>query len=91
MGVPLRAGVMRKYHIDTIHKPTVTIKNTLFSKAKYKVDPLEKSGAIYSIKYSKHDGHYVIYIYMDKQAERPKRDYKNIGLWTTKMQNDRTR
>ena len=53
------AGVMRKYHIDTCHKPTATIKNILCSKAKDKVDPLDKSGAIYSIKCSKHDGHYV--------------------------------
>ena len=53
------AGVMKKYHIDKIHKSTATIKNILCSKAKDEVDPLDKSGAIYSIKCSKHDGHYV--------------------------------
>ena len=53
------AGVMKKYHIDTIHKPTATIKNILCSKAKDKLHPLDKPGAIYSIKCTKHDGLYV--------------------------------
>ena len=53
------AGVMKKYHIDTIHKPTATIKNILCSKAKDKLHPLDKPGAIYAIKCQKHDGLYV--------------------------------
>ena len=50
---------MKKFHIDTIHKPTNTIKNVLCSKAKDKLHPYDKPGAIYSIKCKTHGNHYV--------------------------------
>ena len=53
------ARIMRKYKVDTIHKPTSTIKNVLCSKAKDKLHPMDKPGAIYSIRCHGHNSHYI--------------------------------
>ena len=53
------ARTMKKFQIETIHKPTNTIKNLLCSKAKDKLHPYDKPGAIYSIKCKAHGNHYV--------------------------------
>ena len=50
---------MKKYKIDTIHKPSKTIKNVLCSKAKDKLHQMDKPGAIYSIYCKAHRNHYV--------------------------------
>ena len=42
-----------------LHKPTVTIKNILCSKAKDRLHSLDKPGVIYAIQCQKHDGLYV--------------------------------
>ena len=57
-------GVIRKSHIDTIYKPTATIKTIFMQQGKGKVDPLDKSGSTYSIKCSKY--------MLDKLAEQPR-------------------
>ena len=43
------ARIMKKYKVDTIHKPSTTIKNVLCSKAKDKLHPIDKPGVVYSI------------------------------------------
>ena len=53
------ARIMRKYKVETIHKPTSTIKNVLCSKAKDKLHPMDKPGAIYSIRCHEHNSHYI--------------------------------
>ena len=53
------AHKMRKQNIDVVHKPTATIKNILCRKAKDKLHPMDKSGAIYSIKCRAHGDHYI--------------------------------
>ena len=50
---------MKKYRIDCIHKPTNTIKNLLCSTAKDRLHPLDKPGAIYSVKCKAHGDHHV--------------------------------
>ena len=53
------ARIMKKYKVDTIHKPSTTIKNVLCSKAKDKLHPMDKPGVVYSIYCKAHDNHYV--------------------------------
>ena len=43
---------------DAVHKPTATIKNILCSKAKDRLDLMDKSGAVYHIKCEKHHADY---------------------------------
>lgn len=50
---------MKKHRIDTIHKPTATIKNILCSKAKDKLNPMDKPGAVYHISCKAHGVDYV--------------------------------
>ena len=50
---------MKKHNIDVVHKPTATLKNILCSKAKDRLDPMDKPGAIYHIKCSAHNVEYV--------------------------------
>ena len=53
------AKTMKGYKVDTIHKPTSTIKNVLCSRAKDKLHPMDKPGVINSIKCNAHNNHYV--------------------------------
>ena len=53
------AKTMKSYKVDTIHKPTSTIKNVLCSRAKDRLHPMDKPGVIYSIKCNAHNNHYV--------------------------------
>ena len=53
------ARIMKRYKVDTIHKPTTTIKNMLCSTAKDKLHKMDKPGVIYSIKCHAHNSHYV--------------------------------
>ena len=53
------ARIMKNYKIDTIHKPSNTIKNVLCSKAKDKLDPMDKPGVVYSIYCNAHQAHYI--------------------------------
>ena len=55
------ARTLRKYDIESIHKPTTKLKQTLCNKMKDKVEPLDKTGAVY-------------YNYC-KKHRTPKRDY----------------
>ena len=41
--------IYKKYDIETIHKPTSTIKNLICNKMKDKVEDLDKTGAVYYI------------------------------------------
>ena len=41
------AKTMKSYKVDTIHKPTSTIKNVLCSRAKDRLHPMDKPGVIY--------------------------------------------
>ena len=50
---------MKKYMIDTVHKPTTTIKNVLCSKAKDKLHPMDKPGVVYSVECHSHGSLYV--------------------------------
>ena len=50
---------MRKHRIETIHKPTATLKNILCSKAKDRLNPMDKPGAIYHINCKAHGVDYV--------------------------------
>ena len=50
---------MERHKIDTIHKPTATIKNMLCSKAKDRLDPMDKPGAEYHIKCKSHGVDYI--------------------------------
>ena len=50
---------MKKHNISVIHKPTATLKNILCSKAKDRLDPMDKPGALYHIKCSAHNVDYV--------------------------------
>ena len=50
---------MRRYNLDVVHKPNRTIKNQLCNKAKDKLDPMDKPGAIYQINCKAHNSHYV--------------------------------
>ena len=55
------ARIFRKYNIETIHKPSTTLKNLLCNKMKDKVHPLDRTGTVY---------------YNDcKKHETPKNDY----------------
>ena len=53
------AHKMRKHNIDVVHKPTATIKNILCSKAKDRLDPMDKPGAVYHIKCESHHVDYI--------------------------------
>ena len=53
------ARSMKKHNIDAIHKPTSTIKNMLCSKAKDRLDPMDKPGAVYHIKCKNHRVDYI--------------------------------
>lgn len=53
------ARLYRKHNINTIHKPTRTIKNTLCTKAKDPIHDLDKTGAIYHIECPTHQVSYV--------------------------------
>ena len=53
------ARTMKKHNIDAIHKPTSTIKNMLCSKAKDRLDPMDKPGAVYHIKCKNHGVDYI--------------------------------
>ena len=44
---------------DAVHKPTATIKNILCSKAKDRLNSMDKPGAVYHIKCEKHHADYV--------------------------------
>ena len=46
-------------NIDVVHKPATTINNILCSKAKDRLDPMDKPGAEYHIKCEKHHADYV--------------------------------
>ena len=50
---------MRRYNLDVVHKPTRTIKNQLCNKAKDKLNPMDKPGAIYHIRCKVHNSQYV--------------------------------
>ena len=50
------ARVYKRYDIETIHKPSATIKNLVCNKMKDRVAPLDKNGAVYHNKCNKHDG-----------------------------------
>ena len=41
------ARVFKRYDIETIHKPSSTLKNLLCNKMKDKVDDLDKTGSVY--------------------------------------------
>ena len=41
------ALIFKKHDIETIHKPSTTLKNTICNKMKDKVDNLHKTGAVY--------------------------------------------
>ena len=48
------ARIFKKYKIETIHKPTTTMKNLICNKMKDKVEKLDKTGAVYYNKCKKH-------------------------------------
>ena len=50
------ARVFKRYDIETIHKPSATIKNLLCNKMKDRVEPLDKTGAVYHNECKKHKG-----------------------------------
>ena len=41
------ARIFKKYDIETIHKPSTTLKNLLCNKMKDKVHDLDKTGSVY--------------------------------------------
>ena len=47
--------IYRKYDIETIHKPTTTIKNILCNKMKDKIEDLDKTGAVYHVECTKEE------------------------------------
>ena len=49
------AKIFRKHDIETIHKPTTTLKHLLCNKMKDKVNPLDKTGAVYYNNCKKHE------------------------------------
>ena len=59
------ARIFKRYDIETIHKPSSTLKNLLCSKMKDKVDILDRTGAVYHIECKK----------KECREERPKDDY----------------
>ena len=48
------ARIFRKHDIETIHKPSTTLKNLLCNKMKDRVHPLDKTGAVYHNNCIKH-------------------------------------
>ena len=58
--------IYKKYDIETIHKPTTTIKNILCNKMKDKVEDLDKTGAVYHVECLKEEC---------KKKEKDKNDY----------------
>ena len=48
------ARIFKRYDIETIHKPTATIKQLLCNKMKDKVEDLDKTGAVYYNNCKKH-------------------------------------
>ena len=50
---------LKKHNIEVVHKPTATLKNILCSKAKDRLDPMDKPGAIYHIECKAHNVDYV--------------------------------
>ena len=53
------ARSMKRHNIDAIHKPRATTKNMLCSKAKDRLDPMDKPGAVYHIKCKNHGVDYI--------------------------------
>ena len=49
------AKVFRRYDIETIHKPSATLKNIICNKMKDQVHVLDKTGAVYYNKCKRHD------------------------------------
>lgn len=49
------ARIYKRYNIETIHKPTVKLKNLLCNKMKDKIEDLDKTGAIYYNICKKHE------------------------------------
>ena len=47
--------IYRKYDIETIHKPSTTLKNMLCSKMKDKVEDLDRTGAVYHVECTKEE------------------------------------
>ena len=47
--------IYRRYDIETIHKPSSTLKNMLCSKMKDKVEDLDRTGAVYHVECTKED------------------------------------
>ena len=60
-GLSERLGrIYKRYDIEAIHKPTTKIKNILCNKMKDKIEPLDKTGAVYHNTCKKHqESHYV--------------------------------
>ena len=50
---------MRKHNIETIHKPTTTVKNILCSREKDRLNLMDKPGALYYINCKAHGVDYV--------------------------------
>lgn len=48
------ARIFKKHNIETIHKPTTTLRNVICNKMKDKVEKLDKTGAVYYNKCKKH-------------------------------------
>ena len=48
------ARIFKRYHIETVHKPTTTMKNLLCKKMKDKIEKLDKTGAVYYNRCKKH-------------------------------------
>ena len=53
------ARIYKRYNIETVHKPTSTLKNILCNKMKDKVHELDVTGAVYHTECSKHTRNYV--------------------------------
>ena len=49
------AKIFKRYDLETIHKPSTTIRNLLCNKMKDKVEDLDKTGAVYYTNCKKHD------------------------------------
>ena len=76
---------MRKHNIETIHKPTATLKNILCSKAKDKLHPMDKPGAVYHISCKAHGVDYV-----GETGRAVKERIMNTGQCPTKMRTEAT-
>ena len=66
-GLPERLSrIYKKYDLETIHKPTTTIKNMLCNKMKDKIEDLDKTGAVYHVECTKKEC---------KEENKDKNDY----------------